>query len=492
MASSRRGHSAPDKDPVRYSDNWVVGTVTRKLHGCMIVNHDVFIHKSAYVGVYDTKEWFACLQENDAVEFIAEEHIESKNRWRALFVRDPPPGYRRAGSAHENCMAYGPPPAAVDPRMLMMPPMDHSVPHPPAFYGPPPPMMMPPMYFSPMFVPSVPGPFPLQAGYPVPSPHLYPPAPMPVSSPNPNSPDVAVFPPSPPSPSLQPNLSNPGLEAPSPSSAGLSPSPTPVRYVPAKGDVKNTPPDVTRETDDEDDLTSNASLSSHSTDRAVSPVEPCLEPPRLDTYGDADIKEADVQLFIAFLSSGDVKIAQQDLMGRSKASPDFLTTVLSLILEPRYATADNIAKVKELFLHFASTGLFDFVHFQVAWIVAAYRIAHGYSIDNQVAVDLLGHALAHGYLQMDALRLIIPPLRSTQRAVSTVLAALANVLAARDEAFLMRLYHSSTIKLMDLDAHVTETELRSCAERYGVDFLLKPLKAIDALNSGIADLTITA
>ena len=55
---------------------WVVGIISRKLHGCVIVNADVFVHKSKYVGSKDIKSWFTSLETGGEIELQVEAHAE--------------------------------------------------------------------------------------------------------------------------------------------------------------------------------------------------------------------------------------------------------------------------------------------------------------------------------------------------------------------------------------------------------------------------------
>jgi hypothetical protein len=60
------------------------------LRGCGFINGDVFMHPSAYVGPGDPAAWFASLQVGDEVEFVAKFHVEGRNNWRVVRVRDVP------------------------------------------------------------------------------------------------------------------------------------------------------------------------------------------------------------------------------------------------------------------------------------------------------------------------------------------------------------------------------------------------------------------
>jgi hypothetical protein len=60
------------------------------LRGCGFINGDVFMHPSAYSGPGDPAAWFASLQVGDEVEFVAKFHMEGRNNWRVVRVRDVP------------------------------------------------------------------------------------------------------------------------------------------------------------------------------------------------------------------------------------------------------------------------------------------------------------------------------------------------------------------------------------------------------------------
>jgi len=81
-------HNSPPNQSRSADSMWMRGSITRRLRGCAFINGDVFMHPSAYVGPADPNAWFSSLEVGDEVEFVAKFHVEGRNNWRVVRVRD--------------------------------------------------------------------------------------------------------------------------------------------------------------------------------------------------------------------------------------------------------------------------------------------------------------------------------------------------------------------------------------------------------------------
>jgi hypothetical protein len=86
--NSMAAHNSPPNQSRSADSMWMRGSITRRLRGCAFINGDVFMHPSAYVGPADPNTWFSSLEVGDEVEFVAKFHVEGRNNWRVVRVRD--------------------------------------------------------------------------------------------------------------------------------------------------------------------------------------------------------------------------------------------------------------------------------------------------------------------------------------------------------------------------------------------------------------------
>eukprot|EP00300_Choanocystis_sp_HF-7_P012072 c17737_g1_i1.p1 GENE.c17737_g1_i1~~c17737_g1_i1.p1 ORF type:complete len:849 (-),score=157.01 c17737_g1_i1:120-2666(-) len=63
--------------------------------GCAILDNDVFMHHSSYVGPFDPAIWCKNLRSGEELEYVAISRVEGRNRWRTTHVRDLPGMARR-------------------------------------------------------------------------------------------------------------------------------------------------------------------------------------------------------------------------------------------------------------------------------------------------------------------------------------------------------------------------------------------------------------